>query len=116
MAKELAFSITKKDFRFDYFRAGGPGGQNQNKRDTACRITHIESGISAESREYRTQLENKQAAFRKLTSKPQFRAWINQQLNGLFKESPEEVVEKQMARDNLLIECRDADGSWVSMD
>jgi len=115
MARELAFSLTKKDFRFDYFRAGGPGGQNQNKTSSACRVTHIASGISAESREHRTQLENKHAAFKKLGNKPQFRAWINKQLNDLFKESPEEVVEKQMKRDNLLIECRDADGSWVSM-
>lgn len=116
MTKELAFSLSKKDFKFDYFRAGGPGGQNQNKRDTACRVTHIASGISAESREYRTQLENKQAAFRKLGNKPQFRAWIYKQLNDLFKESPEEVVEKQMKRDNLLIECRDTNGSWIAMD
>lgn len=65
--KEL--HLTKKDFRVDTFRAGGPGGQNQNKRDSACRITHIETGISAESREHRTQEMNKKAAFHKLADK-----------------------------------------------
>ena len=31
MAKELLFSVTKDDFDWDYFRAGGKGGQHQNK-------------------------------------------------------------------------------------
>ena len=64
--KELIFSFSKNDFRVDTFRSGGKGGQNQNKRDTGVRITHIESGLSAESREHRTQLLNKREAFFKL--------------------------------------------------
>jgi len=69
MKKELIFSATKKDFRVDTFRCGGPGGQNQNKRDTGVRITHIESGLSSECREHRTQKQNKKEAFRKLCDK-----------------------------------------------
>lgn len=64
--RELIKTWTKDDFRVDTFRAGGKGGQNQNKRDSGCRITHIESGLSAESREHRDQLTNKKAAFDKL--------------------------------------------------
>lgn len=64
--RELIFSATKKDFRVDFYRASGPGGQNVNKRDTACRITHIESGLSSACQEYRTQNQNKKEAFRKL--------------------------------------------------
>lgn len=60
------FSARKKDFRVDTFAAGGPGGQNQNKKQSGVRITHIESGLSAECREERDQLENKKRAFRKL--------------------------------------------------
>ena len=59
-------TYTKKDFKIDTFRCGGPGGQNQNKRDTGVRITHLETGLVAESREHRTQLQNKKAAFEKL--------------------------------------------------
>jgi len=67
--RELLWSRRKNDFRVDTFRAGGPGGQNQNKRDSAVRITDIQTGLSAESREHRTQPMNKKAAFNKLVQK-----------------------------------------------
>jgi len=65
----IIFKATKKDFRIDTFRSGGPGGQNQNKVNSGVRITHIPTGISAESREERDQLENKKRAFLKLADK-----------------------------------------------
>lgn len=63
---ELIFSFTKKDFRVDYYRGSGPGGQHRNKRDTACRITHIESGLTASAEDSKSQSANKKNAFRKL--------------------------------------------------
>jgi protein subunit release factor A len=69
MNKTLIFSATKKDFRIDTFRCPGKGGQNVNKRDTGVRLTHIESGLSAKSVEFRTQEQNKKAAFHKLVDK-----------------------------------------------
>lgn len=38
----------KSDFRVDTFRAGGPGGQAQNKRETGVRLTDIRTGLWAE--------------------------------------------------------------------
>ena len=32
--KELLFSLNSKDFKWDFFKTSGPGGQNKNKRDT----------------------------------------------------------------------------------
>lgn len=65
-----------RDCRVETFRAGGPGGQNQNKRDTACRIHHDPSGAVGESRTHRTQLENKRAAFRRMAESGKFRVWL----------------------------------------
>ena len=59
----------KKDFRVDTFRAGGKGGQHQNKTESGVRITDIKTGISAESREHRHQPQNKSAAFNRLIDK-----------------------------------------------
>lgn len=59
----------KEDFRVDFFRASGKGGQNRNKRDTACRITDLKTGLVAEATEHRTQKANKDAAFRRLANR-----------------------------------------------
>ncbi len=90
--RELLFSVTKKDFEIQTFRAGGKGGQNQNKRDTGVRLIHRESGARAESREFRTQLENKKSAFRKLVDSNSFKQWIK------FRAGFEEVKREQITR------------------
>lgn len=65
----MSMKRTKKDFQVDFFRAGGKGGQNQNKRDTGVRITDKITGLSAEGREFASQNQNKEAAFRRLVDK-----------------------------------------------
>jgi len=51
---------------FENFQAPGPGGQKRNKKLSAVRLTHCETGISATSCKSRYQLENKKIAFNKL--------------------------------------------------
>lgn len=102
-------SLTKKDFRVDTFRSGGPGGQNQNKVSSGVRITHTASGISAESRESRSQAENKRIAFERLAKSPQFQAW----LRGVAGEVDREVDEL-MKEENLKVEVR-REGKWVTL-
>lgn len=66
-----------------HFRSGGKGGQNQNKRDTGTRVIHHPSGARGESREERSQLQNKRAAFRRMVASPQFQLWLRIQTGRL---------------------------------
>lgn len=74
--RSLLFSLTMKDFEIQTFRAGGKGGQNQNKVESGVRLIHRPSGARAESREHRKQLDNKKSAFRKLAADPLLQRWI----------------------------------------
>ena len=61
--------VRRSDLRIEFMRGSGKGGQNRNKRDTACRITHLPTGISARAEDCRTQELNKRAAFLRLAKK-----------------------------------------------
>lgn len=56
------------DIRFEAFRAGGPGGQHQNKTESAVRATHIATGASVVVREERSQHRNKALALERMAA------------------------------------------------
>jgi peptide chain release factor len=58
--------LSAADLRFETLRAGGPGGQHQNKTESAVRVLHVPSGISAIARDERSQLRNKSLAVERL--------------------------------------------------
>jgi peptide chain release factor 1 len=62
-------TVRKKDLKIEFLKGSGPGGQHRNKRATACRITHLPTGISAEAQDSKSQHRNKANAFLKLSDK-----------------------------------------------
>jgi protein subunit release factor A len=102
--------LTKKDFRVDTFRSGGKGGQHQNKRDTGVRITHKATGISAESRDERSQARNKKIAFLRLCNNEKFKNWMK--IESLHAAEIDRKVKEAMKTENLKIEVS-KDGEWV---
>ena len=67
--EEVEVELDLNDCRFDVFRASGNGGQCVNTTDSAVRLTHYPTGIVIYSQTEKSQLQNKEKAFRLLRSK-----------------------------------------------
>lgn len=109
--KKLLFSVSIKDCRVDTFRAGGKGGQNQNKVSSGVRVVHKASGAVGEARDSRDQLQNKQNAFVRMASTKTFQMWAKLRACELQTgKSIEERVEESMHPSNIKVEYRTVNG------
>lgn len=111
--RRLLFSLTKKDFDIQTFRAGGKGGQHQNKRETGVRICHRDSGAVGEARDSRSQADNRKQAFKRLIASSKFKVWHNRQVVlALHREKIDAAVEEAMRPGNIRVEAQNQDGQW----
>ncbi len=120
--KELLFSLNKDDFKWEFFKSSGPGGQNKNKRDTACKCIHPPSGAIGVATEEREQRRNREKAFERCVKSDKFKVWHRMEVSKkmLGKNIEDEIreeIEKSFAiPSNLLVEVKDESGKWIKLE
>jgi protein subunit release factor B len=112
--KTKLFSVSIHDCRVDTFRAGGKGGQYQNKVESGVRVVHEASGAVGEARDSRDQLHNKRAAFTRMAESKQFQAWVRLKAAELATgKTIDQLVDESLVDSNILVEVKNEEGRWV---
>ena len=114
MTKELLFSVTAKDFDFKFTIGTGNGGQKKQKTSSACHCKHVESGARGYAEDTRSQLQNKQMAWKRCIETKEFKNWYKLQVAKATGQQAilEDTVEKMMNDRYIRTEIKNEKGLW----
>ena len=114
--RELLMRITAKDFEITAIRGSGPGGQHRNKVSSGQRFKHKASGAVGEATDDRSQLANKQQAFKRCVATKEFQAWFRIAVaEAQGRPSTESLVTVAMKPGNIDTQIL-VDDRWVTID
>ena len=114
--KKPVFSITKNDFKIDWFSGTGAGGQHRNRHQCCCRLTHMGSGITVTGQSHKERITNQKEALNNLVNHPKFKLWYTRRFNEIINEKTiDELVDESIDEKNLKIEIR-KDRKWKQGD
>lgn len=95
--EKAEFEIPETELEMVFSKSGGKGGQNVNKRETAVRVTHVPTGLSAYATAERSQEANREEALRTISAK----VWRHEE-------------EKQKASERGMAVSATTDNEWGS--
>ena len=111
--RELLYTITKDDFKIEYFSGTGKGGQHRNKHQNCVRLIHKDSGITVVCQNHRKRTANLKEAFITLSKLPKFKVWLYRKCQEIIDgKTIEEKVDEMLKDENLKIEVKDKD-EWI---
>ncbi len=89
-AEAVEIELDINDVRVDVYRSSGPGGQSVNTTDSAVRLTHEPTGLVVSCQDEKSQLQNKEKAFRILRARL-YQVQLEQHLGEIASNRREQV-------------------------
>ena len=110
--KQKLLSVTAKDCKWEFMVASGDGGQNRQKRNTAVRCTHLNSGAVGKCSDGRSQDQNRKTAFKHMIETKEFKKWLQIEVSRKSGELAriEAKVNEEMKK--VKVESHDDSGKW----
>ena len=114
--KVKLFTVKANDCACNYYRGSGPGGQKKNKTSNCARVVHEPSGAIGKGEQGRSQLENRQIAWKQMANSPEFQNWCRMKAYEICGDSKkiDEKVNFELLT-NTLVEIEDETG-WIPGD
>lgn len=117
--KVKLFTLTRKDFRWDFYRCPGKGGQHVNKVSTGVRCVHEPSKASGRACDHKSRHKNRQLAFKRMAETKEFKNWVKfkgLKMMGVIDQIEQEIKLSLANPRNLKIEVKDEKGRWVEVE